>query len=126
MMSKNKLPKSGTKLLRHDTRDNLKVGMNGKEIDSVPRNFFIKKGYEKNITAAFVHSNGLSEYEVPYFGPNNETDTLQNGMIICLDMGLFNLEKYGGIRIETAYHVKDGKLEPMSSRAEDIFKSIIR
>ena len=108
------------------TRDNLRVGMTGKQVDSVPRDFFIKKGYEKNVTSAFIHSNGLSEYEIPYFGPNNETDTLQNGMIICIDMGLFKLERHGGIRIETAYHVKDGKLEPMSSRAEDIFKSIVR
>ena len=29
------------------TRDHLKVGMNGQEINSVPRNFFIKRGYEK-------------------------------------------------------------------------------
>jgi Xaa-Pro aminopeptidase len=107
------------------TRDNLKVGMNGQEINSVPRNFFIRKGYENNITAAFVHSNGLSEYEIPYFGPNNTTDRIQEGMIICLDMGLFRLEKHGGIRIETAYLIKNGKLEPMSKRAEDIFNSII-
>ena len=108
------------------TRDNLKVGMNGKEINSIPRNFFINKGYENNVTSAFVHSNGLSEYEIPYFGPNNDADIIQNGMTICLDMGLFHLEKHGGIRIETAYHIKDGKLEPMSKRAEDIFKSIIK
>jgi Xaa-Pro aminopeptidase len=108
------------------TRDNLKIGMNGKEINSIPRNFFIKKGYGDNVTSAFVHSNGLSEYEIPYFGPNNEADTLENGMIICIDMGLFKLEKHGGIRIETAYHIKQGKLEPMSKRAEDIFKSIIK
>ncbi|MCL4377782.1 MAG: Xaa-Pro peptidase family protein [Actinobacteria bacterium] len=108
------------------TRDNLRVGMNGKEINSIPRNFFIRKGYENNITSTFVHSNGLSEYEIPYFGPNNKTDTLENGMIICLDIGLFKLEKHGGVRIETAYNVKNGKLIPMSERAEGIFSSVIK
>ncbi|MCL5986993.1 MAG: Xaa-Pro peptidase family protein [Actinobacteria bacterium] len=106
-------------------RDNIRVGMNGKEIDSLIRKFFIDRSYEKNIPFAFVHSNGLSEFEAPYFGPNNEKDTLQNGMLLAIDIGLFNLEKHGGCRIETTYHINNNKLEPMSERAEDIFKSIL-
>lgn len=41
-------------------------------------------------------------------------------------MGLFHIEKHSGIRIETAYLIKNGRLEPMSKRAEDIFKSILK
>ena len=92
----------------HLTREALKPGMVGMEIDNIPRNFLIKKGYSDYLPMPFVHSSGLGEFEKPFFGPNSD-DVLQKNQAICIDITIFGHEKIPGIRVETGYKMtKDG------------------
>ena len=99
------------------TRDALKPGLTGMEIDSVPRKFLIEKGYADYMPMPFVHSSGLSEFEKPFFGPNSQ-DIIQENQVICIDIALFSHEYIPGIRVETGYRITKQGAVPFSPYIE--------
>jgi Xaa-Pro aminopeptidase len=102
------------------TREALKPGMTGVEIDSFPRKFLLSKGYGDYMPMPFVHNCGLCEFEKPFWGPSSR-DVIQENQVICLDISLFGHPEIPGIRVETAYlTVKDGCI-PMSTHMEGVF-----
>lgn len=102
------------------TKEALKPGLSGKEIDSVPRKYLLDRGYEKYMIMPFVHSSGLCEFERPFFGPGSD-DIIQENQVICIDIPLFGHEEIPGIRVETAYRItKTGSL-PFSTYMEKLF-----
>jgi Xaa-Pro aminopeptidase len=103
----------------YNTKEALKPGLTGVEIDSVPRKFLVDKGYGDYMPMPFVHSTGLSEYEKPFFGPSSK-DVIQENQAICIDIALFGYEKIPGIRVETGYRItKDGSV-PLSPYMEKL------
>jgi len=102
------------------TKEALKPGLTGKEIDSVPRRFLIDKGYGDYMPMPFVHSSGLCEYEKPFFGPNSD-DVLQENQVICIDLSMFGHEKIPGIRAETGYKLTKDRAVPFSPYMEKLF-----
>jgi Xaa-Pro aminopeptidase len=102
------------------TKEALKPGLTGKEIDSVPRKYLFSKGYEKYMIMPFVHSSGLCEFEKPFFGPGSE-DTIQENQVICLDIALFGHEEIPGIRVETTYRITSNGSLPFSTYMEKLF-----
>lgn len=102
------------------TKEALKPGLTGVEIDSVPRTFLQKKGYGDYMPMPFVHSSGLSEFEKPFFGPSS-SDIIQKDQIICIDIALFGHEKIPGIRVETGYRITESSAVPLSSYMEGVF-----
>jgi Xaa-Pro aminopeptidase len=102
------------------TKEKLKPGLIGKEIDAVPRKYLIDKGYEKYMLMPFVHSSGLCEYERPFFGPNSE-DMIQENQVICIDITLFGHEEIPGIRVETGYKITKNGSVPFSVFMEKLF-----
>lgn len=103
------------------TKEALKPGITGTEIDSFPREFLIKRGYEKYMTMPFVHSSGLCEFERPFFGPTSK-DIIQENQVICIDIALFGHKDIPGIRVETGYRITKTKAEPFSRYMEKIFE----
>jgi Xaa-Pro aminopeptidase len=95
------------------TRNALKPGLTGVEIDSVPRKFLMKKGYADYMPMPFVHSSGLSEFEKPFFGPNSR-DIIGENQVICIDIALFGHEHIPGIRVETGYRITKHGAVPFS------------
>jgi len=101
------------------TKQALKPGLTGTEIDGVPRKYLLSKGYEKYMEMPFVHNCGLCEFEKPFFGPSSE-NILEENQVICIDIALFGNERIPGIRMETGYLItKDGCL-PMSDYMEKV------
>lgn len=104
----------------YTTKGALKPGLNGNEIDSVPRKFLIEKGYGDYMPMPFVHSSGLSEFEKPFFGPNSR-DIIQENQVICIDIALFNNNYIPGIRVETGYRITKNGAVPFSPYMEKLF-----
>ena len=104
----------------HLTREALRPGLTGVELDGVPRKFLLEKGYGDYMPMPFAHSSGLSEYEQPFFGPGSD-DVVQENQVVCIDIALFGHEHVPGIRAETGYVVTRDGAVPLSPYMEDLF-----
>jgi Xaa-Pro aminopeptidase len=104
------------------TRDAIRPGLTGREIDRVPREFLRAQGYGDYIPMPFVHSSGLSEFEKPFFGPNSD-DVIQENQVLCIDIAMFGHPEVPGIRAETAYWVTMRGVECFSPFMEQLFSS---
>jgi Xaa-Pro aminopeptidase len=100
------------------TRDALRPGVSGKEIDAIPRKYLADLGYAPYCTMPFVHTIGLNEYERPFFGPNSE-DKLELNLTVCIDSSMFFHPTCFGGRVETGYVIRDGAAESLSKTLED-------
>ncbi|NLF28503.1 MAG: aminopeptidase P family protein [Clostridiales bacterium] len=95
------------------TRDMLKPGLCGKQIDVVGAKIFEKHGLTPYIVCPFLHTIGLMEAERPFFGPNGE-DELEPGMTVSIDISFFGHPVHHGARIETGFVITDKGYEPLS------------
>jgi Xaa-Pro aminopeptidase len=101
------------------TKEALKPGLTGVEIDGVPRGFLSSRGYADYMPMPFVHSSGLCEFEKPFFGPTSR-DVIQKDQVICIDIALFGHERIRGIRVETGYRITEKGAEPFSPYLEKL------
>ena len=104
------------------TRDALKVGATGREIDAPARKYFQEKGYLKYLICPFCHTIGLNEAEAPFFGPHS-VDALEEDMTVCVDVSFFNHPEFHGMRIETGYRITGTGPVPFSPSMEQRFES---
>jgi len=88
------------------TREALRPGKSAQEIDSIPRNFLLERGYRDYMLVPYVHTIGLLEAEAPFFGPRSK-DVLKPGMTVCIDISLFGHPKLYGVRVETGYEITE-------------------
>jgi Xaa-Pro aminopeptidase len=95
------------------TREQLRPGKIGKEIDAPARSYYEKVGLLKYIVCPFAHTIGLFEAEQPFFGPNS-TDELKPGMTVCIDVSFFGHPQFNGVRIETGYEITEDGAVPFS------------
>lgn len=101
------------------TKERLRPGAVGREIDSPGRDYFNKHGYMKYLVCPFAHSLGLNEAEQPFFGPNSE-DVLQPGMIVSIDVSFFGHPTLNGMRLETLYEITETGPLPLSPKMDAI------
>ena len=101
------------------TRDNLKPGISGKELDKFGRAHFEKYGLLKYLVCPFAHTIGIMEAEAPFFGPNSN-DIIVPNMCICVDVSFFGHPELCGARIETGYEITDKGPVPFSPKMEKI------
>jgi Xaa-Pro aminopeptidase len=102
------------------TKEMLKPGMSGREIDVPGRKYYEKHQLERYIVCPFAHSIGLMEAEAPFFGPNGDF-VLVPGMTVMVDISFFgHPELYGG-RIETGYVITETGCIPMSPKMDAYF-----
>lgn len=76
----------------------IKAGVRASEVDRAAREIIEEAGFGQNCIYGVLHGVGLQHCEYPYGGPKTELE-LQEDMVFCLDVGLFNLP-FGGIRME--------------------------
>ncbi|MGN6491908.1 MAG: M24 family metallopeptidase [Agriterribacter sp.] len=102
------------------TRDGLKIGKTGKELDAPARAYFEAQQLSQYLVCPFVHTIGLHEAESPFFGPHS-SDVLVPGMMICVDISFFGHPEFHGLRIETGYEVTADGIVPLSPRMDAYF-----
>jgi Xaa-Pro aminopeptidase len=102
------------------TKEMLKPGNSGKEIDVPGRKYYEKHGLAQYIVCPFAHSIGLMEAEAPFFGPNGDFE-LVPGMAVMVDISFFNHPELHGARIETGYVITETGCEPLSPKMDAYF-----
>ncbi len=105
------------------TREMLKVGVTGREIDAPGREYFKKHGLLQYLVCPFAHTIGLHEAESPFFGPNS-TDVLKPGMTVCVDVSFFGHPVFNGARIETGYLITENGPVPLSPKMDKLHTTI--
>ena len=95
------------------TRDAIKPGMRGIEIDKIGAKIYAKHGLTPYIVCPFLHTIGLMEAERPFFGPNG-TDELEPGMTVSIDISFFGHPVHHGVRIESGFLVTENGYESLS------------
>ena len=107
------------------TKDMLRVGKTGREIDTPARRFFKEKGYLDYLICPFAHTIGLNEAEAPFFGPHS-SDVLQENMAVCIDVSFFNHPEFYGVRVETGYRITADGPVPFSPTMEKAILSHVK
>lgn len=95
------------------TKEMLKPGYCGKEIDVAGAKIYERHGLTPYIVCPFLHTIGLMEAERPFFGPNS-TDELKPGMTVSIDISFFGHPVHHGVRIETGFLITENGYEPLS------------
>ena len=101
------------------TREQLKVGASGHEIDAPARAYFEQQGFSKYLVCPFAHTIGLHEAESPFFGPGSD-DVLTPGMAVCVDVSFFGHPEFNGARIETGYEITEGGAVAFSEKMDSL------
>ena len=101
------------------TKEQLRPGRIGQEIDAPARAYFRQHGFTKYLVCPFAHTIGLHEAEAPFFGPNSR-DVLRPGMTVCVDVSFFGHPEFHGARIETGYDITEDGAVPMSEKMDRI------
>jgi Xaa-Pro aminopeptidase len=99
------------------TRDMLKPGVSGREIDAPGRAYYKKHGLMRYLVCPFAHTIGLMEAEAPFFGPSSD-DVLRPGMAVCIDVSFFGHPELNGVRIETGFEITEKGAVPFSPEME--------
>lgn len=102
------------------TKQQLKVGMKGRDIDAPARAYFEEQGLSPYLVCPFVHTIGLHEAESPFFGPQSD-DVLEVGMMVCVDISFFGHPEFHGVRIETGYEISEEGAIPLSKKMDHLF-----
>lgn len=102
------------------TKEMLKPGMTGREIDVPGRKYYEKHGLADYLVCPFAHSIGLMEAEAPFFGPNGDF-VLVPGMTVMVDVSFFAHPELHGGRIETGYIITETGCKPMSPKLDAYF-----
>ena len=102
------------------TKDMLKPGVSGREIDVPGREYYKKHGLFDYLVCPFAHTIGLMEAEAPFYGPNSN-DILVPGMTVMVDVSFFGHPEFHGARIETGYIITENGCKPMSEKMDKYF-----
>lgn len=84
-------------------------GVEGRLAEARARKIMEDAGYGESFVYSGIHSVGVIEFEPPIFGPTR-TDLIQAGMVLSIDIPVFNTP-WGGFRIEDGYYITDNGAE---------------
>lgn len=107
------------------TKDMLKPGVSGMEIDVPGREYYKKHGLFDYLVCPFAHTIGLMEAEAPFYGPNSK-DILVPGMTVMVDVSFFGHPDLHGARIETGYIITENGCKPMSPKMDEYFSKDLK
>lgn len=104
------------------TKEMLKPGNAGVEIDVPGRKLYEKYGWTDYIVCPFMHSIGLMEAERPFFGPTS-TDVLKPGMTVAVDISFFGHPEHHGVRIESGFLITENGYEALSPQMDALLSA---
>ena len=89
-----------------------KPGVPANEVDKATREYITREGYGDNFPHHTGHGCGLRYYEPPLIVPHN-TETLAEGMVLCLEPGVY-VAGVGGVRLEQMVLLRSAGAETLS------------
>jgi Xaa-Pro aminopeptidase len=81
----------------------IRPGIEGRQVEAAGRRVMEQAGFGPNFLYSGIHSVGVIEFEPPIFGPSSTT-TLEEGMVLSVDIPVFNAP-WGGLRLEDGFLV---------------------
>lgn len=107
------------------TKEMLKPGVSGREIDVPARKIFTENNLIQYLVCPFAHTIGLMEAEGPFYGPNSD-DVLEPGMTVCVDVSFFGHPEFHGARIETGFVITETGYEPLCPEMDEVLSQEVK
>lgn len=98
--------------------DNVKAGINSKELDAFARDFIRENGYGNNYGHGLGHGLGYDIHEKPTVNERSEYILRENN-IITIEPGIY-VEGLGGVRIEDDVVVKESGCEILNKSTKEL------
>lgn len=88
------------------------------DVDKVARDVIIAERFP-TIPHSLGHGIGIEVHELPYLSPSSK-NVLSAGMVFSIEPGIY-LPKFGGVRIEDLFTIKNNKLIQLTSSPQDVY-----
>lgn len=98
--------------------DGIKHGVACKEIDRIARDFIDQSGYNGCFGHGLGHSVGIEIHENPSFNTRDNT-TIQEGMVITVEPGIYLPEKFG-VRIEDMVYITENGYQNLTHSPKNL------
>jgi Xaa-Pro aminopeptidase len=99
--------------------DKAKPGMNGRELDSVARDYITLHGYGSKFGHGTGHGLGIEVHEIPVIAQRGERFTLEPNQVFTIEPGIY-LEGIGGVRIEDDVIMRKDNVEVINKSPKDL------
>jgi Xaa-Pro aminopeptidase len=99
--------------------DKVHPGMNGRELDSVARDYITLHGYGSKFGHSTGHGLGIEVHELPYIAQRGERFKLEPGQVFTIEPGIY-IEGMGGCRIEDDVVVRREGCEVLTTSPKEL------
>jgi Xaa-Pro aminopeptidase len=99
--------------------DKVHVGMNGRELDSVARDYITLHGYGSKFGHSTGHGLGIEVHELPMVSQRGERFKLEQSVVITIEPGIY-LDGVGGVRIEDDVVIRREGCEVLTTSPKDM------
>ncbi len=94
-------------------------GMNGREVDSVARDYITLHGYGSKFGHGTGHGLGIEVHEIPNISQRGERFTLEPQQVFTIEPGIY-IEGLGGVRIEDDVIVRHDGVEVINKSPKEL------
>jgi Xaa-Pro aminopeptidase len=99
-------------------QEGIRPGMTAQEADAIARGIFAQAGYVDEFGHGLGHGVGLNIHETPFMNKLSEDDTLEPGMVLTVEPGLY-FPGWGGVRIEDIVVVRKHGIEVLTRASKE-------
>ena len=99
--------------------DKARPGMNGRELDTVARDYITLHGYGSKFGHGTGHGLGMEVHEIPMIAQRGERFILEQGQVFTIEPGIY-VEGIGGARIEDDVVVRAEGVEVLTKSPKEL------